>query len=64
MIKVNYLTTYKGSSYLYVCSHFFNPLTPLFKARFYLYLHTTVKDFQCKLTMGPEDGLTASTPKF
>jgi hypothetical protein len=32
--------------YIYVCSHFVNPLTPLFKARFYLYLHTTARDFQ------------------
>jgi hypothetical protein len=39
--------------YIYVCSHFFNPLTPLFKARFYLYLHTTARDFQSKWTVGP-----------
>jgi hypothetical protein len=37
----------------YVCSHFFNPLTPLLKARFYLYLHTTARDFQSKWTMRP-----------
>jgi hypothetical protein len=39
--------------YIYVCLHFFSPLTPPFKARFYLYLNcTTARDFQCELTMG------------
>jgi hypothetical protein len=49
---ISYLTTYKGSSYIfiyiYVCSQFLNPLTRLYKVRFYLYLYTTAKDFQCK----------------
>ena len=39
--------------YIYVCSHFLNPLVPLFQTRFYLYLYATARDFQCKWTKGP-----------
>ena len=38
--------------YMHVCSHFLNPLTPLFKARFNLYLYTTARYFPSKWTMG------------
>jgi hypothetical protein len=43
--------------YIYICSHFFNPLAPLFKARFYPYLYTTTRDFPCKWTMGQSTGI-------
>jgi hypothetical protein len=44
-LKYIYIYIYKYM-YIYVCSHFFNLLTPLLKARLYLYWYTTARDFQ------------------